>query len=56
MHSGSGNHPPLSRGSDKRFAMYDDKTSHALAVTLDDDFLDFSEPLRRFHVNDSTSD
>ena len=56
MHSGSGNHPPLSAGSDKRFAMHDDKTSHAFAVTLHDDFLDFPEPLRGFHVDDSTSD
>jgi hypothetical protein len=56
MHSGSWNHPPLSRSSDKRFAMHNDKTSHALAITLHDDFLDFPEPLSRFHVNDSTSD
>jgi hypothetical protein len=36
--------------------MHDDKTSHALAVTLHDDFLDFAEPLRGFHIDDSTSD
>jgi hypothetical protein len=36
--------------------MHNDKTSHALAITLHDDFLDFSEPLRGFHVDDSTSD
>ncbi len=56
MHSGCGNHPALSCGSDNRFAMHDDKTSHALAVTLHDDFLNFPEPLRGFYVNDSTSD
>jgi hypothetical protein len=56
MHGGSGNHPPFSRSTDKRFAVHNDKTSYALAVTLDDDFLDFPEPLRGFHVDDSTSD
>ena len=56
MHSGSGNHPPLSATTDHRFAMHDDKTSYALAVTLNDDFLDFPEPLRGFHVDNSTSD
>ncbi len=56
MHSGSGNHPPFSTGCDNRFAMYDDKTSYALAVTLHDDLLDFAEPLCGFHVDDSTSD
>ncbi len=39
MHGGSGNHPPLSCGSDKRFAVHNDKTSYTLAITLDDDFL-----------------
>ena len=33
-----------------------DKTSQALAVTLHDDFLDFPEPLRGFHVDDSAPD
>jgi hypothetical protein len=36
--------------------MHDDETSHALAVTLYDDFLNFPEPLRGFDVDDSTSD
>src|SRR5262249_32116342 len=56
MHSGSRNHPPLSASPDDRFAMHDDKTSQAFAVTLNDDFLDFPEPLRGFHVYNSTSD
>jgi hypothetical protein len=36
--------------------MHDDKTSHALAITLHDDFLDFPQPLRCFHVDDSAPD
>ena len=56
MHSGSGNHSPLSASADNGFAMHDNKASDTLAVTLHDDFLDFSEPLRRFHVDDRTSD
>jgi hypothetical protein len=55
VHSRRGNHPALSAGSDHRFAVHDDKTSHALAVTLHDDFLDFPEPLRGFHIDNSTS-
>jgi hypothetical protein len=56
MHSGCGNHSPLSGASNQCFAMYDDKTSHAFTVTLHDDLLDFAQPLRRFHVDDSTSE
>src|SRR5215472_14895471 len=50
--SGRGNRPSFSASADNRFAMSDDKTSNALAVTLHDDLLDLTEPLRRFHVDD----
>src|SRR6266699_252095 len=42
--------------SDNRFAMHDDKSSDALAVTLDNDFLDSAEALRCFHVDDNAPD
>jgi hypothetical protein len=56
MHSGRRNHSSLSRGPNNRFAVHNDKTSYAFTVTLHDDFLDFPEPLRGFHIDDSTSD
>src|SRR5205823_2437829 len=42
--------------ADNRFAMHDDKSSDALAVTLDNDFLDSAEALRGFHVDDNAPD
>src|SRR5262245_64268024 len=56
IHSGRRNHPSLSATADNRFAMHNHKASEALAVTLHDNFPDFSEPLRRFHVDDSAPD
>jgi hypothetical protein len=56
MQSRSGNDAARSPSSDNRFAMYDDKSSDALAVTLHNDFLDSAEALRGFHVDDSARD
>ena len=46
MQSRRGNDAARSASSDNRFAMHDDKSSDALAVTLDNDFLDSAEALR----------
>ena len=56
MQSGSGNNPSGSASSDYRFAVHDDKTSHAFAVTLQDHLLDLAESLRGFHIDDSASE
>jgi hypothetical protein len=56
MQSGSGNGAPCSAGSDNRFTMHDHKARDALAVTLHNDFLNFAESFRGFHVDDSAPD
>jgi hypothetical protein len=56
MQSRSGNGAARSPSSDNRFAMHNDKSSDALAVTLHNDFLDSAEALRGFHVDDSAPD
>src|SRR5262249_43757872 len=48
IHSGSGNHPPLSPTADDGFTMHHHKPGQALTITLHNDFPDFPEPLRRF--------